>query len=47
MHLSRPAVYGRLKRLDAVLGADVTDPEVRRALWVAVVAYDQAERIRP
>ena len=46
VHLSRPAVYGRLKRLGGVLGADVSDPEVRRTLWVALLAYEQAERAR-
>ncbi|MGW5051895.1 PucR family transcriptional regulator [Actinokineospora sp. NPDC004072] len=42
LHLSRPAVYARLKRLADVLGRDIADAETRLSLHLAVLAYDQA-----
>ncbi|GGS58516.1 PucR family transcriptional regulator [Actinokineospora fastidiosa] len=44
LHLSRPAVYARLKRLSDVLGRDIADAETRLTLHLAVLAYDQAAR---
>ncbi|WP_018680491.1 PucR family transcriptional regulator [Actinokineospora enzanensis] len=45
LHLSRPAVYARLKRLTDVLGRDLADAETRLSLHLAVLAYDQATRV--
>lgn len=45
LHLSRPAVYARLKRLSDVLGRDIADAETRLSLHLAVLAYDQAARV--
>ncbi|GAA3059461.1 PucR family transcriptional regulator [Actinokineospora globicatena] len=42
LHLSRPAVYARLKRLSDVLGRDIADAETRVSLHLAVIAHDQA-----
>ncbi|WP_374454518.1 PucR family transcriptional regulator [Nocardioides sp.] len=38
LHLSRAAFYDRLARIQAVLGADLDDPDVRVSLHVALVA---------
>jgi purine catabolism regulator len=38
LHLSRAAFYDRLARIEAVLGADLDDPDVRVSLHVALVA---------
>ncbi|MDF5756278.1 PucR family transcriptional regulator [Spongiactinospora sp. TRM90649] len=46
LHLSRPAVYARLRRLSDVLGRDITDAETRLSLHLAVLAYDQTARLR-
>lgn len=40
LHLSRAAFYDRLARIEAVLGADLDDPDVRVSLHVALVARD-------
>ncbi|SER28700.1 PucR family transcriptional regulator [Actinokineospora terrae] len=44
LHLSRPAVYARLKRLSDVLGRDIADAETRVSLHLAVIAHDLAAR---
>lgn len=52
-HLSRPALYHRLDRLEQILGRDLSDAESRLSLHVALLAYDQRatssreERSRP
>ncbi|PPK71250.1 PucR family transcriptional regulator [Actinokineospora auranticolor] len=46
LHVSRPAVYARLTRLTDVLGRDLTDPETRLSLYLAVLAHDQTARSR-
>ena len=38
LHLSRAAFYDRLARIEAVLGVDLDDPDVRVSLHVALVA---------
>ena len=38
LHLSRAAFYDRLARIEAILGADLDDPDVRVSLHVALVA---------
>ena len=38
LHLSRAAFYDRLARIEAVLDADLDDPDVRVSLHVALVA---------
>ncbi|SEC26426.1 purine catabolism regulatory protein [Nocardioides exalbidus] len=40
LHLSRAAFYDRLARIEAILGADLDDPDVRVSLHVALVADD-------
>jgi PucR family transcriptional regulator, purine catabolism regulatory protein len=40
MHLSRPAFYDRMTRLQQVLGVDLDDVEVCLALHVALLAHD-------
>ncbi|GLZ37056.1 PucR family transcriptional regulator [Actinokineospora sp. NBRC 105648] len=45
LHLSRPAVYARLKRLSDVLDRDIADAETRLSLHLAVLAHDQAARV--
>jgi purine catabolism regulator len=40
LHLSRPAFYDRMTRLQQVLGADLDDVEVCLALHVALLAHD-------
>ncbi len=40
LHLSRPALYDRLQRLESVLGVDLDDAETCLALHVAVLAAD-------
>ena len=42
LHLSRPALYDRLTRLESVLGVDLDDTETCLALHVAVLAADLA-----
>ena len=42
LHLSRPALYDRLVRLETVLGVDLDDTETCLALHVAVLAADLA-----
>lgn len=44
VHLSRPAAYARLDRLRSVLGVDLSDPEARLSVHVALLAHDQSER---
>jgi purine catabolism regulator len=43
LHLSRPAAYARLDRLVGLLGADLSDPEVRLSVHVALLAHDQSQ----
>jgi purine catabolism regulator len=38
LHLSRAAFYDRLARIEAILGADLDDPDVRVSLHVALLA---------
>ncbi|MFG3254919.1 PucR family transcriptional regulator [Streptomyces sp. NPDC048172] len=40
-HVSRPVLYKRLARIERLLGADLTDPETRTSLAVALLAHDQ------
>jgi len=40
LHLSRPALYARLERLERLLGVDLDDPESRTSLHVALLARD-------
>jgi purine catabolism regulator len=42
LHLSRPALYDRLTRLESVLGVDLDDTETCLALHVAVLAVELA-----
>lgn len=42
LHLSRAAFYDRLSRIQAVLDADLDDPDVRVSLHVALVAREMA-----
>jgi purine catabolism regulator len=39
-HLSRPAFYERLDRIERVLGTDLADPEAALSLQVALLAHD-------
>ncbi len=41
LHLSRPAFYGRLAKLQRALGRDPQDPETRTSLHVALLVHDQ------
>lgn len=45
MHLSRAAAYGRIRSLEARLKLDLTDPEVRTALHIALIAHRLANRV--
>ena len=38
LHMSRPAFYDRLSKIERLLGVDLDDPDVRVSLHVAVVA---------
>lgn len=40
VHLSRQALYGRLRRLEAILDVDLDDAESAMSLGVALLAYD-------
>lgn len=40
VHLSRQALYGRLRRLETLLGVDLDDPESVMSLGVALLAHD-------
>ncbi|EOM77457.1 PucR family transcriptional regulator [Rhodococcus rhodnii] len=40
-HLSRPALYARLDRIERILGVSLSDPDSVLSLHVAVIAYDQ------
>ncbi|MBA0126594.1 PucR family transcriptional regulator [Haloechinothrix sp. YIM 98757] len=44
LHLSRPAFYERLQRIERILGADLADPEVRTSLHLAVLASEATRR---
>ncbi len=44
-HLSRPAVYKRLARLQRVLGVDLDEPMSLMSLGLAVLAYDHGRRV--
>jgi purine catabolism regulator len=46
-HLSRPALYERLRRIERVLGADLEDVESCASLHVALLALDSVRRDRP
>ena len=39
-HLSRPALYARLSRVQAVLGVDLEDAESNLSLHVALLVSD-------
>lgn len=45
LHLSRAAFYDRLARIEAILGADLDDPDVRVSLHVALVARQMADEL--
>ncbi|MDN3356571.1 PucR family transcriptional regulator [Actinomadura sp. DC4] len=45
-HLSRPALYERLRRIERVLGADLEDVESCASLHVALLALDSVRRDR-
>lgn len=47
MHLSRPAFYGRLAKLEQVLGRDLSDPETRTSLHLALLAREITATARP
>ncbi len=38
LHLSRPAFYDRLAKVEALLGVDLDDPDIRVSLHVAILA---------
>ena len=40
LHVSRPAFYDRLAKIEKVLGADLDDPDIRVSLHVALLAED-------
>ncbi|MGC0362136.1 purine catabolism regulator [Rhodococcus sp. 27YEA15] len=40
-HLSRPALYSRLDKLERILDVDLSDVESRLSLYVALVGYEQ------
>jgi len=42
LHVSRPALYDRLSRLESVLGVDLDDTETCLALHVALLASELA-----
>ncbi|MYW70925.1 helix-turn-helix domain-containing protein, partial [Pseudonocardia sp. SID8383] len=42
--VGRPAAYARLRRLSGLLGLDLTDPEVRTALHMALLVDARAAR---
>ncbi|HEX4246673.1 MAG TPA: helix-turn-helix domain-containing protein, partial [Pseudonocardia sp.] len=44
LHLSRPAVYGRLKHLSDALGADISTPDTKLSLYLALLAHDQSRQ---
>lgn len=44
IHLSRPALYGRLARLERRLGVSLDDPESRTSLHVALLIAEVEER---
>lgn len=46
-HLSRPALYERLRRIERVLGVDLEDVESCASLHVALLALDSVRRDRP
>ena len=45
-HLSRPALYERLRRIERVLGVDLEDVESCASLHVALLALDSVRRDR-
>lgn len=45
LHLSRPAVYGRLKHLSDALGADLAAPHTKLSLHLALLAHDQSRQL--
>ncbi|MFL6051498.1 MAG: helix-turn-helix domain-containing protein, partial [Actinoallomurus sp.] len=45
-HLSRPALYERLRRIERVLGADLEDVESCASLHVALLALDAVRKDR-
>jgi PucR family transcriptional regulator, purine catabolism regulatory protein len=46
-HLSRPALYERLRRIERVLEVDLEDVESCASLHVALLALDSVRRQRP
>jgi PucR family transcriptional regulator, purine catabolism regulatory protein len=42
LHLSRPAFYARLARIESILGVQLDDPEARVSLHVALLADEQS-----
>lgn len=46
-HLSRPALYERLRRIERVLGTDLEDVESCASLHVALLALDSVRRDHP
>lgn len=45
LHLSRPALYERLARLEHILGVDLSDPEVVTSLHVALLVADATDGV--
>lgn len=44
LHLSRPAFYARLSRIEGILGVRLDDPDVRVSVHVALIADELAAR---
>ncbi|MBO0875438.1 MAG: helix-turn-helix domain-containing protein, partial [Pseudonocardia sp.] len=45
LHLSRPALYERLARIERILQVDLDDPECRSSLHVALLAQRDPRRL--
>ena len=46
LHMSRPAFYDRIAKIEKVLDVDLEDPDVRASLQVALIADEVARRQR-
>jgi PucR family transcriptional regulator, purine catabolism regulatory protein len=42
-HLARPTLYDRLRRIERILGTDLSSAESRTSLHVALLALDAAK----
>lgn len=47
LHVSRPALYDRITRIERILGVNLTDPETRTSLHTALLAADLAAATDP